>query len=99
KWKADCWLRAHGFRTARTFIDLAAAKRAIAEGELSYPVVVKPRWGMGSIGVNFAADERELDVFYEKSRRAAMETYLRFESAEAPDEAILVQERLTGREY
>ena len=99
KWKADCWLRKHNFETARTFIDLAAAKRAITAGELSYPVVVKPRWGMGSIGVNFAANERELDVFYEKSRHSAMDTYLRFESAQTPGEAVLVQERLTGQEY
>jgi len=99
KWKADCWLRKHGFQTARTFIDLSTAKRAIAAGELSYPVVVKPRWGMGSIGVNFAANERELDVFFQKSRDAAMESYLRFESTQTPDEMILVQEKLTGQEH
>lgn len=36
--------------------------------KIEFPVIVKPRWGMGSIGVYVADNIEELNVFYEKSR-------------------------------
>ena len=41
----------------KTFSSLDAAFVAIEGGELEFPLVIKPRFGMGSIGVNIADDK------------------------------------------
>lgn len=99
KWMTFQFLRSNGISTPETFLDLDAAKAALESGTLNYPVVIKPRWGMGSIGLFFAENETELEVLYQKSRRAAFETYLRYESNQTPEQAIIIQERMRGQEY
>jgi len=99
KWTTFQFLRANGFATPETFLDLDAAKESLRSGALKYPVVIKPRWGMGSIGLFFADDEAELDVLYRKSRRTAFATYLRYESNQTPEHAIVIQERMKGQEH
>ena len=42
-----------GLPVPRTFDTLAAARDALARGDLTFPLVVKPRWGVSSIGTEF----------------------------------------------
>lgn len=82
-----------GFRTPRTFIRMDDAVGAARQGEVGYPLIVKPRWGMGSIAVYEADNEEELRVLYQKSRRKVAETYLKYESGGTLEEAVLLQEK------
>jgi carbamoyl-phosphate synthase large subunit len=66
---------------------------------LSWPVVVKPRFGMGSLGVLKAYTREELWAACSMCAREISGTYLRYESASAPDRAVLVQECCPGAEY
>ena len=93
------FLLEHGFYTPMTYTDLDEAKNAIASGELKFPLIIKPRWGMGSIGVYEAEDEDELDVFYKRTRRDIASTYLRYESDAAPERNTLIQEKIVGGQY
>lgn len=99
KWHTYQFLREHGIDTPRTFLLEHEALEAIEAGELSYPLVIKPRWGMGSIGVRTAIDAEELEVACEETRIEIGHTYLRYESAATADQTIVIQETLTGREY
>jgi carbamoyl-phosphate synthase large subunit len=99
KWKTFQFLRLNGFSTPRTFLSVNEALLSIEEGELSYPVVVKPRWGMGSIGVYIADTVDELRVLYQKSQNAINNSYLKFESKLDYEHSILIQEFLQGSEY
>lgn len=99
KWKTYQFLKKEGFRTPRTFIHLDDAASAARQGEVGYPLVVKPRWGMGSIAVYEADDEEELRILYKKSRRKVAETYLKYESEGTLEEAVLIQEKVAGQEY
>ena len=87
-----------GLRTPRTWLSLAEACQALDRGELSYPVVVKPRFGVASVGFEEATDARELALVYELALvRAARQAPA---SARArAEESVLVQERLSGVEY
>ena len=49
----------------KTFISLEKALVDVKNEQISYPLIVKPRWGMGSIAVFEAENEEELRVFYE----------------------------------
>lgn len=99
KWKTFCFLSEHGFNVPTTFISLDEAIENLSSGKVSYPVIVKPRWGMGSIGIFEAENEEELRVFYNKTKRIIQNTYLKYESAVDINKSILIQEKLKGQEY
>lgn len=99
KWKTYEFLLKNGFSAPRTYLGLDEAKQGILSGEISWPVMVKPRWGMGSLALYRADNLKELEVFYEKTRKNIGETYLRYEAVQAPKACVLIQECLMGQEY
>lgn len=78
---------------AEDFID------AVLHGETSYPAFVKPRWGMGSIGLAVAEDETELRVLCGIAERKVAGSYLKYESAADASRSVIVQPVLRGQEY
>ena len=99
KWKTYNFLKDNGFDVPKTYIDKEAALSDIRNKILEFPLVLKPRWGMGSISVFIADNELELDVFYDKINRQIEESYLKYESARTKNYAVLIQEKLKGQEY
>ncbi len=99
KWLTYKFLSENNFYTPKTYIDISMLQDDIQKGEISYPIVIKPRWGMGSIGVFTADNEEELIVLYRKAKKAMMNSYLKYESKEDMEHSIVLQEMLTGQEY
>lgn len=111
KWATYAFLRARGIPTARTYRTFADARAALACGEISFPLVLKPRWGSGSVGVEYVHDADELAL----AHALAVRRMARGEKAEgamisgnpdpvlpspfSPEGAILIQARLTGVEH
>lgn len=93
------FLVANGFDTPKVFFNPESACAEIALGNLCFPVVVKPRWGMGSIGIYVADDEGELRILYKKVQKKVVESYLKYESQVAPDCSVIIQELMKGQEY
>lgn len=99
KWKMYQFLQNEGINTPKTFLSRKKALDSIASGEISYPIMIKPRWGMGSIAVFEAENEEELQVFEKKARKAILESYLKYESSVDIENSILFQEKLEGKEF
>ncbi len=99
KWKAYSFLIENGFSTPKTFLSFSDAVNAVKEKKCSYPLIIKPRWGMGSIAIFEAENEEELKVFYFKARREIQKNYLKYESAKNIKECVLIQEKVNGEEY
>lgn len=99
KWETYLFLRENGFCTPKTFVALEDAMMAIEKGEITFPLIVKPRWGMGSISIFEAENKEELRLFYQKIKRNIQNTYLKYESAAEQDACVLIQEKLRGQEY
>ncbi|MDE5307937.1 hypothetical protein PY546_17465 [Providencia stuartii] len=55
--------------TPTTFLSLQAVHQAIENNTLELPLIIKPRWGMGSISIYKAETIEELNVFYKKSKK------------------------------
>lgn len=91
---ADC-----GIRSPRTYLSLEGARTALGSGEVDYPVMVKPRFGVGSIGNHLADDDEELGFFVGQCRKQIARTFLASPSATDPDTAVLIQEAIDGEEY
>lgn len=98
KWKTFEFLRDNGFNTPITYLTLQRTLLALDSGEISYPVIVKPRFGCGSIAMSIAEDEMALLYYYRRNMRAVNNSYLKYESAKE-EEKIIFQECLTGQEY
>jgi len=71
----------------------------VKNGKMNWPLFIKPRFGMGSIGLFEADNEEELSVLYRKCLAKVRESYLKYESAACPEEAVLIQQKLGGKEY
>lgn len=99
KWKFFLFCNKNGFKTPSSYLDLETVKGAVAAGRIFYPLIIKPRWGMGSLSIFEADNERELEVLYEKSRSNIMKTYLKFEAMGNEKNCVIIQEKIIGQEY
>ena len=93
-------LTEHGICSPKSYLSVEEAAEAVKAGKCDYPFIVKPRFGMGSIGVFKVYDGTELIGAYSMCRRESSNSYLRFESASVDaDNAVLIQECISGEEY
>ncbi len=99
KWHTFNYLNEIGIKTPRTYIDLSSVLGDIGKGIISYPVIVKPRWGMGSLAIFEADNEGELKIFYSKSKKEISSSYLKYEAEYDFDKCVLIQEKIQGQEY
>lgn len=99
KWKTYEYLIQNNLPAPKTFVSLEKAKAALTKNEIHFPVVVKPRFGMGSIGIHFADDFEELDFFYKKIYKEIFSSYLKYESNAEKDHCIIIQEKISGKEF
>ena len=88
-----------GIGTPKTRFTLADAHAALLRGEVAFPLVVKPRWGTASIGLEFIHDQRELDLAYELVRGRLTRSILSDITATDAHRSVMIQELLRGREY
>ena len=66
---------------------------------MKFPLIIKPRWGMASIGVLEANNIQELNVLYQKLIDIIFNSYLKFESNSDIHSCILIQEKIVGDEF
>lgn len=99
KWQTFLFLKKLKINTPKTFLQMDDVISAIEKQELSYPIIIKPRWGMASMGIYKAENEEELKVFSAKSTRDIFNSYLKYESALTKETPIIYQEVLYGEEY
>lgn len=58
------WLKAHGYNCARSWMDKEEFYRAVENGEITYPVFVKPYRGSASISISKAYDRETVEVLF-----------------------------------
>lgn len=97
KYKTAQWIESIGLKSPKTYIRLEDAKKALENGEISFPLFMKPRWGSGSIGLESISDMEDLDIYYNILMKKIKKTILA--TASIGNEYILIQEKLTGNEY
>lgn len=91
------FVQSFGLKAPKTFLDLGEAKEALQNGELKFPVVLKPRWGSGSIGIEVAEDDVDLFMMYAMLKKKVKKTILA--TASVGDEYIMIQQMIRGKEY
>ena len=99
KWETYTFLNKNGFQTPKTYKNIHPLLKAVEQKQMVFPLIIKPRWGMGSIGITEVESEEELFVFYERIKRVILQSYLKTQSEHETDEMVLFQEKLHGQEY
>lgn len=99
KWKTRLFLDSINVKTPKTYISYEDAKKAIKNQELNFPLVIKPRWGSASIGIEFPESEEDLELAFRLLSLRLSKTILADVSRNDIEHAILIQEKLTGQEY
>ncbi len=98
KWLTSQFLNDNGFDTPASFISLKQAINAIKSKEIRFPLIINPRWGMGSIGLFQADNLQELKILYAKSKKEILHSYLKYESAFSVNECVIIQQKIDGEE-
>jgi len=99
KWLTHKFLKEHEINSPATFLSIKEVITAINNKKIQYPLIIKPRWGAGSIGIFEADNHIELDIFYKKTQKSITNSYLKYESQDASKENVIIQEKLEGNEY
>jgi carbamoyl-phosphate synthase large subunit len=99
KWLTYQYLSEKNIPTPKTYLYLESAKNDISNKIISFPLIVKPRWGMGSLEIFTADNLEELNVFYKKIKRNIENSYLKYESKQDLDNCVIIQQKIKGFEY
>lgn len=99
KWETFNYLKENNLNTPETFLSIASALNAVHTGRVSFPLIIKPRWGMGSISIYEASDQEELELLFKKVEKNILSTYLVYESNLNHESNVIIQEKLSGQEY
>jgi len=99
KWKTYEFLKKNNLNAPKSYIELGSVEKALQDNEIQFPLIIKPRWGMGSISIFTAVNEEELRFFYKKVISEVKESYLKYESNLSQEYAVIIQEYLYGQEY
>lgn len=99
KWKTYLFCKELGLKTPKTYNSIEDVLVALEQNQVSFPLIMKPRWGMASMGIYKVENELELQVFSEKCKRDIFNSYLKYETSLTKESPIIYQEVLVGKEY
>lgn len=99
KWLTYEYLNKIGIETPKSYLSVEDAQKALSDNKISYPLIIKPRWGMGSLEIFTADNEEELMIFYKKIRRNILNSYLKYEAQQDLEKSVIIQEKIIGQEY
>jgi len=99
KWKTYHFLIKNGLNAPKTFLSKSRAIEAVERGEVNFPLIVKPRWGFGSIGIIEASNNNELKKSFKEVKKCIYNSYLKLAVGHETKDIMVIQEKLSGHEY
>ncbi len=97
KYRTAKYVESLGLRTPATYVNYDEAINALDDGVLHFPLVLKPRWGSGSIDIEFVNSKEELEEVYAMLLKKVKQSILA--TASIGEEYILIQQKIEGQEY
>lgn len=98
KYKTFLFAERNGVRSPKTYLNEEDVAEALSRREVAFPLVLKPRWGQGSIGLRMVHDLTELAAAYRSLNQEIKDggfSHL----ADVETCQIVIQECLIGQEY
>ncbi|WP_053992532.1 ATP-grasp domain-containing protein [Mangrovimonas sp. TPBH4] len=98
KLKTHNFIQSIGLNSPLTYNNLDDTKKALEKKELNFPLVVKPRWGSASKGLEFANNMEELELIFKLQKLKLKTTCQNFNLPEKFKE-LIIQEKIPGQEF
>lgn len=76
KWELYKWMQAHNYPCAKSYIDIKQFQSAVNEGEIAFPVFVKPARGSASIQIAKACDMETAELLYSHGEYMMLQEYM-----------------------
>lgn len=70
------WLKKHNYKCARSYVDKNEFYRDVANGNITYPVFVKPIKGSASIAINKVYDKETIELLFEHDKNLMIQEFL-----------------------
>jgi carbamoyl-phosphate synthase large subunit len=99
KWTTFTLLRSLGVSTPETYLSREQVRDAVSSGRLRFPLMMKPRWGSSSIGLERIENDRELELAYEWGNIQVRRSMFWNLSRGDREHCLVFQELLQGDEY
>jgi carbamoyl-phosphate synthase large subunit len=99
KWATFKFLRSCDIATPDTYLCPERVRKALANGTLKYPLIMKPRWGSSSIGLERIENDRELTLAYEWGMIQVRRSMFWNLSQGDCEHCLVFQEQVQGDEY
>ena len=88
-----------GICVPKTYLNLNDVLNALKRKELHYPLIIKPRWGQGSLGIFKVESEEELKWGYYFSNKQANAFASTCSLINPNEPQVIIQECIVGEEY
>ncbi|WP_100400276.1 ATP-grasp domain-containing protein [Bacillus sp. FJAT-44742] len=88
-----------GVKAPLTYMKVEEAKEAVENGEVEFPLIVKPRNGSASIGIEIVNTIEDLDSAYKLAIQKVKESPLDDATAEKAEDNIIIQDVVDGEKY
>lgn len=99
KWKTVEFIERIGLKSPKTYLTINDTLRALDEGSIDFPLVVKPRWGSASIGIEFPQTSRELELIHELLDLRLKQSNPKNIKDYDKERALIFQEKIDGEEF
>ncbi len=97
KLKTNSFAKKLGLRVPETYQNIEHLHRYLVDGSVTFPLVLKPRWGSASAGIEFVHDEEELHLAYALlQHQNGLKKDVPGHGNSAPP---MIQEKMVGDEY
>ncbi|MBM3328982.1 MAG: ATP-grasp domain-containing protein [Calditrichaeota bacterium] len=99
KYVTGAFCARNGINYPHTMLDIDETLAALEKNIVTFPLIIKPRWGSASIGIQTAKDLKELGTSYALVKRQIESSLLRHFGDGRTESNILIQQKLIGTEY
>ncbi|MFO7568624.1 MAG: ATP-grasp domain-containing protein [Smithellaceae bacterium] len=98
KYQTLAFAQKNGIVVPPSYFSPLEARQALDSGALAFPLVVKPRWGSASFGVEVCYDEDELTHVFELAKKRLVRSFVAKLSTNM-EQCLLIQPIISGQEY
>ena len=88
-----------GVKSPLSYLNVEDAKKALEKQEVSFPLIVKPRNGSASIGVEIIDNVKDMEFAYQQVVRQIIESPLDGATSREPEDNVIIQEVIEGDKF
>ncbi|SDO11212.1 ATP-grasp domain-containing protein [Alkalicoccus daliensis] len=99
KGKYEELLGGFGVKAPKTFSNVKDTKKAVESGELDLPVILKPRNGSASVGIEFVYYLEDLEMAYRRVVEEIKAEPLTEATDKNPEENVIIQQVVEGDKF